>query len=487
MTHPVLADNSSNGKSAATGRSSATAPLVLSRPLGRTTWLGRVDGTPVTARLMVAPVSSPALLIPEPDQNLPSNLISFLGTYVVDGTGWAVSEFVPGTSLDRLLGMAILTPAQATYVAAGIFAGLADLHAHGRIHGDLSARHVVIGNDGRPRLAGWALGPSEHYPNVDAARIADLDAARAVVFELARNCDRPVGRHSPGGSKLLVDLERLGTGAVLADAQATAEHLTDRLDSVEGIQTGDSLMRAELASLVRAGARSADVGRERTAPIPKPQPAREAKPVPPVPDAPLSKGNWLRRRKRRVLWAALILVVALAAAGFVAHKSISRFADRVLNGNSSSSSTPPGHGKNAKHATNRNHHSTKAQAGNGAHAHGVPVLAPHQAGLVRKVGLQRTGTCRLHGPCPVQVTVTVKPTSQARSIAWRVVSVNRCTGKRHVAARGTMTVSANSSAAWDTPRLNLRGRHGVAAIAVTSTPAHAASRPLLVPAHHISC
>jgi hypothetical protein len=106
---------------------------------------------------------------------------------------------------------------------------------------------------------------------------------------------------------------------------------------------------------------------------------------------------------------------------------------------------------------------------------------------VRKVGLQRTGTCRLHGPCPVQVTVTVKPTSQARSIAWRVVSVNRCTGKRHVAARGTMTVSANSSAAWDTPRLNLRGRHGVAAIAVTSTPAHAASRPLLVPAHHISC
>jgi hypothetical protein len=489
MTHPVLADNTPNGKSAVTGRSSATAPLVLTRPLGRTTWLGRVDGTTVTARLMVAAVPGPALLLPEPDQNLPSNLISFLGTYVLDGTGWAVSEYVPGTSLDRLLGMAILTPAQAAYVAAGIFAGLADLHAHGHVHGSLTARHVVIGNDGRPRLAGWALASPEQFPNLDAARIADLDAARAVVFELARNCDRPVGRHSPGGSKLLVDLERLGTGAVLADAQATAEHLTDRLDSAEGVRTGDALMRAELASLIRAGVRSADVGRERTAPIPKPQPARtQPKPVPPVPDAPLSKGNWLRRRRRGVLWAAVVVIVALAAAGFVAHKSISRLADRVLNGQSnSSSSTPPANGKSAKHATTTHHHKAKTQAQNGSRVHVVPVLAPKHAGLVREVALRSTAPCRLRGSCPVQVTVAVTPTQQAHQIAWRVVAVNRCTGARHIAAQGTMTVSANSGSAWDTPRLNLRARHGVAAIAVTSTPAHAASRPLLVPAHHISC
>ena len=498
MSHPVLSGNTPNGKSApASTFTSAIGSLVLARPLGRTTWLAQLDGTTVTARLMVSSEPVPALLVPEHDGSAPTNLISFLGTCVLDGTGWAVSEYVPGMSLDRLLGMAILTPAQATYTAAGIFAGLADLHAHGRAHGSLTSRHVVIGNDGQPRLAGWAVGADAQFTHLDAAQVADLDAARAVVFELARNCDRPVGRHSPGGSKLLVDLERLGTGAVVAEADATAEHLTDRLDSVEGIHTGDALMRGELAALVRAGVRVPDdAALAITAPRPYPQhphaqqqprpsPRLEPKPKPPIPDAPLSKGNWLGRRRHRLVWLVVVAIVALAAVGFVAHKSISRLADRVLNGDATTNSTPPAGGQSSTHAGAGKHVNAKSPAKHAPRA--LPVLAPRHAGAVRKVSLRPSAPCRLGRTCPVQVAVSVTPAPHARQIAWRVVTVNRCTGARAVRAHGVMTVSANSGFAWDTPRLTLPARHALAAIAVTRTPAHAASRPLLVPARHISC
>ncbi|MFF7332853.1 protein kinase [Streptomyces sp. NPDC008150] len=77
------------------------------------------------------------------------------------GSLWIVSELVPARPLAALLAEQPLTPYRAAEVAADLLMALRVLHAHGWVHRNITARTVLIGDDGRVMLTGLAVGAAE--------------------------------------------------------------------------------------------------------------------------------------------------------------------------------------------------------------------------------------------------------------------------------------------------------------------------------------
>jgi eukaryotic-like serine/threonine-protein kinase len=73
---------------------------------------------------------------------------------LADGKLALVLDQVIGSSLDHLLGdRGHLTPGETVTTVAPLFAALADLHAAGVVHGDLTLGSVVFSVDGRPMIS----------------------------------------------------------------------------------------------------------------------------------------------------------------------------------------------------------------------------------------------------------------------------------------------------------------------------------------------
>ncbi|MGW5633307.1 protein kinase [Streptomyces sp. NPDC003832] len=77
------------------------------------------------------------------------------------GSLWIVSEMVPARPLAALLAEKPLTPYRAAEVAADVLMALRVLHAHGWVHRNITARTVLVCDDGRVMLTGLAVGAAE--------------------------------------------------------------------------------------------------------------------------------------------------------------------------------------------------------------------------------------------------------------------------------------------------------------------------------------
>ncbi|UFQ17521.1 MULTISPECIES: protein kinase [Streptomyces] len=77
------------------------------------------------------------------------------------GSLWIVSELVAARPLAALLADQPLSPYRAAEVAADVLAALRVLHAHGWVHRNITARTVLICDDGRVMLTGLAAGAAE--------------------------------------------------------------------------------------------------------------------------------------------------------------------------------------------------------------------------------------------------------------------------------------------------------------------------------------
>ncbi|MEU4798209.1 protein kinase [Streptomyces sp. NPDC023327] len=77
------------------------------------------------------------------------------------GSLWIVSELVAARPLAALLADGPLSPYRAAEVAADVLAALRVLHAHGWVHRNITARTVLICDDGRVMLTGLAAGAAE--------------------------------------------------------------------------------------------------------------------------------------------------------------------------------------------------------------------------------------------------------------------------------------------------------------------------------------
>ncbi|MGW0884951.1 protein kinase [Streptomyces sp. NPDC002671] len=77
------------------------------------------------------------------------------------GSLWVVSESVAARPLAALLAEQPLTPYRAAEVASDVLMALRVLHAHGWVHRNITARTVLVCDDGRVMLTGLAVGAAE--------------------------------------------------------------------------------------------------------------------------------------------------------------------------------------------------------------------------------------------------------------------------------------------------------------------------------------
>ncbi|GAA3073256.1 hypothetical protein GCM10017562_46140 [Streptomyces roseofulvus] len=77
------------------------------------------------------------------------------------GSLWIVSEYVASRPLSALLAEGPLNPFRAAEIAADVLTALRALHAHGWVHRNITARTVLVCDDGRVVLTGLAAGAAE--------------------------------------------------------------------------------------------------------------------------------------------------------------------------------------------------------------------------------------------------------------------------------------------------------------------------------------
>lgn len=125
------------------------------------------------------------------------------------GSLWIVSEVVSARPLAALLAEEPLSPYRAAEVASDVLTALRALHAHGWVHRNITARTVLVCDDGRIVLTGLAAGAAEealcgYDPTAGAARCpgtpgAAAFGARASLRPSRRLCARAVpARRSRG-------------------------------------------------------------------------------------------------------------------------------------------------------------------------------------------------------------------------------------------------------------------------------------------------
>jgi tRNA A-37 threonylcarbamoyl transferase component Bud32 len=404
------------------GMADSSAPLTLVRGLSRATWLARLDDSPVIARAVAA---LPAHTVDSP------LLVPVIGTAELDGTTWLLSEEVDGASVQRLLGLATLTPAQAGWLAAQALAGLATLHEAGLAHGRLHAGNVLVGRDGAVHLADWALGP----PASEQSRRADLAAARTFVAALTRNADRPSARH--GG--LLAELERLAAEPI-ADAAAVVRELDAVSDPVT--------MRFELGTLVAAMSRTST-----SVVTPPPLPAR----------LPHHRRPPARHPSQRLRMAVVATLLVLAAAVVFVAVSHRRHAAAPA--------------PSPSHALRTRVHSPTPRS---IAPSPVAAVAPRSAGFVDGVVLTPVTSCQPGAACSVTVTIRIVAHSDVKHLRWTFVLVDPCTGARTEIPGGSMTAQPSWQHIYSTTTVTLPQTRSVTVVAMTTTPVRAASAPLTV-------
>ncbi|MFD5815325.1 protein kinase [Streptomyces sp. NPDC127038] len=114
------------------------------------------------------------------------------------GSLWIVSELVPARPLAALLAEKPLSPYRAAEVAADVLTALRVLHAHGWVHRNITARTVLVCDDGRVLLTGLAAGAAEEA-------LCGYDPVPAPEDDLPPGTGPGAGRPGDGG--------RAGAGA----------------------------------------------------------------------------------------------------------------------------------------------------------------------------------------------------------------------------------------------------------------------------------
>ncbi|QHC20528.1 serine/threonine protein kinase [Streptomyces sp. GS7] len=109
---------------------------------------------PVVRRALEAATTAARL----PDHPL---LDQVFDVFAQDGSLWIVGELLPARPLSALLAERTLSPHRAAEIAADVLTALRALHAHGWIHRNITARTVLICDDGRAVLTGLAAGAAQ--------------------------------------------------------------------------------------------------------------------------------------------------------------------------------------------------------------------------------------------------------------------------------------------------------------------------------------
>ncbi|MFF2809848.1 serine/threonine protein kinase [Streptomyces sp. NPDC058000] len=131
---------------------------------------------PVVRRALQAATAAAQL----PDHPL---LDQVFDVFAQDGSLWIVGELLPARPLSALLAGRTLSPHRAAEIAADLLTAVRALHAHGWLHRNITARTVLVCDDGRAVLTGLAAGAAQEalcgYDPVPRAPAAEVSLAKA--------------------------------------------------------------------------------------------------------------------------------------------------------------------------------------------------------------------------------------------------------------------------------------------------------------------
>ncbi len=372
------------------------------------------------------------------------------------------ADDVEGVSLRRLLSVATLTPAQAALLALDLAGELEANEDQAGSAGPTWDWSVRVTFGGRIRLA--------------HAGVPDVAAAVEILRQLAASAAR-ASVHRQQDPALLTD----GLTGFRGDIAALVAQVRDAAGQLLDDATEEriSRVRRELVVLVsstsghgpatgRVAASARLTGHAATGP------AGYGKGIPAAGRLRPGRGTWHRGgapRPSRFLLPALILVV-LGLVGWFggpgAWSELQSAWHTLFSSPSASPSAPP-------------HRSARPSAPS-ATPHPVQQPTPAAAGPVTRVTVQRLqATCSSGRTCPVRVYVRLNRRPAAQRVAWTFQVMNRCTGTT-VTRPGTAVIAkAGWSYVYGTTYLRLPHGRALAVIAVTRSPARAASSPLLVP------
>ncbi|RCH68116.1 serine/threonine protein kinase [Streptomyces sp. SDr-06] len=124
---------------------------------------GTAPGYGRTTRRPADPAVRRALEAAQAAARIPDHprLDQVFDVFAQDGSLWIVSELVAARPLSALLAERPLNPFRAAEVASDVLTALRVLHAHGWTHRNITARTVLICDDGRVVLTGLAAGAAE--------------------------------------------------------------------------------------------------------------------------------------------------------------------------------------------------------------------------------------------------------------------------------------------------------------------------------------
>jgi hypothetical protein len=388
------------------------------------------------------------------------NLVPVVAAGERDGAIWVASELDAGCPLRRLLTVATLTPEQAAVITAGVLGGLQALHQAGLWHGDLDGRTVRVGEAGQVRLGEWGLRVNGQDP--DARRRSDQLAALRLLGRLAGSVRRPSRRQldltavlvhtlqacDGAGDEDVVLLERAAEAAAAVLQGRTGERAAGELAALVGMLERDQPPGTPAASAPE------------TVPAPTHalrSPATVWKPAP-------HPGRWVAAGV-----AVLLVVAAVGALALVTRHPRSLAAAAVPRPARAASPAPVTHGRAPV---------TPSAAPTGPRP--VPALAPASAGPITAIEIEPLqGSCQPNEACPVQVTVRLQPQPAAEEVRWSFHVFDRCTGTTDVLPGVSVTALAGWAYVYGTSWPSLPATHPLALVAVTETPAAAASPAVL--------
>lgn len=186
------------------------------------------------------------------------------------GSLWIVSELVSARPLAALLAEKPLTPYRAAEVAADVLMALRVLHAHGWVHRNITARTVLVCDDGRVMLTGLAVGAAEEaLCGYDPVPAEDADGGFGDRREtgVPGTFGGPGGVDGPGGPGA-VDPEAARRAAIEAreagglpglGGEATNGTSASAAVARRAVETGGDVRAARAGAIAayRAGARAA--------------------------------------------------------------------------------------------------------------------------------------------------------------------------------------------------------------------------------------
>ncbi|GAA2979461.1 protein kinase [Streptomyces drozdowiczii] len=124
---------------------------------------GRASAVPADIRRPADPAVRRAIEAAQAAAQVPDHprLDQVFDVFAEAGSLWIVSELVASRPLAALLAERPLTPYRAAEIGSDVLTALRVLHAHGWTHRNITARTVLVCDDGRVVLTGLAAGAAE--------------------------------------------------------------------------------------------------------------------------------------------------------------------------------------------------------------------------------------------------------------------------------------------------------------------------------------